>query len=210
VRRRVARAANPYTLRARSDAVKMQRGQHRPRRITVRVEVLLVVAGRCWSCLPSGWRSPSTARSPWCRHRLMASRCPPGVRLAAKRVRHEGARGPPPGQQRRRRSADRVAPGCQRSSIAALAASRRSWMASHSSASQLEGRHPVGNGTMIPLPGKTSWRETNPSEEYRRGRSLFRPSPEHQERHRRRRPAAVRYGPAPGRRRGGLPPPCWK
>ena len=31
------------------------------------------------------------------------------------------------------------------------------------------------------------------------------PSPEHQERHRRRRPAAVRYGPAPADDVGGLP-----
>jgi len=46
VRRRVARAANPYTLRARSDAVKMQRGQHRAAAdVRWRVEVLLVVAG---------------------------------------------------------------------------------------------------------------------------------------------------------------------
>ena len=40
-------------------------------------------------------------------------------------------------------------------------------MASHSSRRSSKGDTRWENGTMIPLPGKTSWRETNPSEEYR-------------------------------------------
>jgi cytosine/adenosine deaminase-related metal-dependent hydrolase len=40
-------------------------------------------------------------------------------------------------------------------------------MASHSSRRSSKGDTRWANGTMIPLPGKTSWRETNPSEEYR-------------------------------------------